>query len=49
MKALFGAIVLLAVAIVCVGFYQGWFHITTPQHGQPSQCHDYVDQKNPSR
>jgi predicted negative regulator of RcsB-dependent stress response len=29
MKTLFGLIGLLLVGIICVGFYQGWFHITT--------------------
>ncbi|MGD0655718.1 MAG: hypothetical protein ABSA16_15370 [Thermoguttaceae bacterium] len=37
MKTLFGAIGLLLVGIVCLGFYQGWFHITIHSTDQSHQ------------
>jgi predicted negative regulator of RcsB-dependent stress response len=43
MKAFFGAIGLLVVAIVCVGFYLGWFHITTHNTDQNSSATVTVD------
>ena len=43
MKALFAAILLLVVGIVCVGFYQGWFHITTHSTDQKSSATITVD------
>jgi len=43
MKALFGAFVLLVVGIICVGFYQGWFHITTHNTDQKSSATVTVD------
>ena len=43
MKALFGAIVLLVVGIICVGFYQGWFRITTHSTDQKSSATVTVD------
>jgi predicted negative regulator of RcsB-dependent stress response len=44
MKALFGGIVLLVVGIICVGFYQGWFHVTTHSTNQKSSATITVDQ-----
>jgi len=44
MKALFGAIVLLVVGIICVGFYQGWFHISTHSTDHKSSATITVDQ-----
>ncbi|MGA2796954.1 MAG: hypothetical protein ABSE63_05205 [Thermoguttaceae bacterium] len=43
MKTLFGVIVLLLIGIICVGFYQGWFHITTHSTGQKSSATVTVD------
>jgi hypothetical protein len=37
MKTLFGAIGLLLVGIICLGFYQGWFHITIHSTDQSHQ------------
>jgi predicted negative regulator of RcsB-dependent stress response len=43
MKTLFGAIVLLLLGLVCLGFYQGWFHITTHNTDQKSSASITVD------
>ena len=43
MKALFGAFVLLLLGLVCLGFYQGWFHITTHGTDQKSSATITVD------
>ena len=43
MKTLFGAILLLLVCIVGLGFYQGWFHITTHSADQKSSATITVD------
>ena len=43
MKTLFGAILLLLVGLVCLGFYQGWFHITTHNTNQQSSAKVTVD------
>ena len=43
MKALFGAILLLVICIICLGFYQGWFHITTHGTDQKSSATITVD------
>ena len=43
MKTLFGAILLLLIGIVCLGFYQGWFHITTHSTDQKSSAKITVD------
>jgi predicted negative regulator of RcsB-dependent stress response len=43
MKALFGALVLLLLGLVCLGFYQGWFHITTHNTDQKSSASITVD------
>ncbi|MGA2061491.1 MAG: hypothetical protein ABSG67_13495 [Thermoguttaceae bacterium] len=43
MKALFGAILLLLACIVGLGFYQGWFHITTHGTDQKSSATITVD------
>jgi hypothetical protein len=43
MKTLFGAILLLLVGLVCLGFYQGWFHITTHNTDQKSSASITVD------
>jgi len=43
MKALFVVVVLLLVGIIGVGFYQGWFHITTHGTNQQSSATITVD------
>jgi hypothetical protein len=43
MKTFFGVIALLAIGIVCVGFYQGWFHVTTHTTNQESSTTITVD------
>ncbi len=43
MKALFGAILLLLACIIGLGFYQGWFHITTHNTDQKSSASIIVD------
>ncbi|HEY4759830.1 MAG TPA: hypothetical protein VIH42_04550 [Thermoguttaceae bacterium] len=43
MKALFGAIVLLLVVIAGLGFYRGWFHLSTNSTEQKSSATITVD------
>lgn len=43
MKNLFGVVVLLLICIVCLGFYQGWFHFSTNSTGQKSSATVTVD------
>lgn len=44
MKALLNLIVLLVIAIVAVGFYQGWFHLSTGSTDNTSSATVTVDQ-----
>jgi predicted negative regulator of RcsB-dependent stress response len=43
MKTLFGVIVLLLVVIAGLGFYRGWFHLSTNSTGQKSSATVTVD------
>ena len=45
MKTLFGVILLLVIGIVCAGFCQGWFHITTHSTDQKSSATITVDKE----
>ncbi|MGD0383473.1 MAG: hypothetical protein ABSA77_08140 [Thermoguttaceae bacterium] len=43
MKTLFGVIVLLLIIIAGLGFYRGWFHLTTHSTDQKSSATITVD------
>jgi hypothetical protein len=43
MKRLFGVVVLLLIVIACLGFYRGWFHVSTNSTGQNSSATITVD------
>jgi predicted negative regulator of RcsB-dependent stress response len=45
MKTLFGVIVLLLVGIAALGFYRGWFHLSTNSTDHNSSATFTVDQK----
>jgi hypothetical protein len=44
MKALFRFTLVLLLVIVCLGFYQGWFHLSTNRTDQKSSATITVDQ-----
>jgi hypothetical protein len=44
MRFLFGLVVFLLVVVVCVGFYQGWFHFSTNSTGNTPSATISVDQ-----
>jgi hypothetical protein len=43
MRRLFAVIVLLLIVIACLGFYRGWFHVSTNSTGQKSSATITVD------
>jgi uncharacterized protein (UPF0333 family) len=43
MRFLFSVAVLLLAVIVCVGFYQGWFHVSSSSVGDTSSATISVD------
>lgn len=44
MKVLLNVVVLLVIAIIAVGFYQGWFHVSTGSTDNTSSATVTVDQ-----